>query len=292
MCHLYALATVLIWATAYVGTKIVSGSFSPGALGFIRCFSAAVVLMGMAFVFRLRPPKLRDLPLFAASGLSGIALYLIFFNSGIALIGATTSCILIALVPVFTALLAFVFLKEKLAFPGWAAILVSFSGIVLMSLWEGEMTINVGVIWTLIAAALFAVYNLIQRGLSRKYAPRVITAYSFLLAALFLSPLLFRAVPEVGGAPIGHTGIAVLLGVFPSAIAYHLWGKALAVAPKTSVVTNYMFLTPFLSLGLELLILRQWPPAGALLGGAVILGGLALFSVSVGVNARAGAHGD
>ncbi len=280
MCHFYAFLTVLIWSFSYVGTKMISGSFSPGVLGALRCLAAAVVLMSVALLFRLRPPQRRDLLLFLASGASGMALYLVFFNSGIARIGATTSCILIALAPVFSALLAAVLFKERLSPLGWLAIGASFCGILIMSLWNGTVNINIGVLWTLVAAALFAVYNLLQRRLARNYEPRVITAYSFLLGAILLSPYLLQAAPQIAAAPFSHSLVALFLGVFPSALAYLLWGKALSVAPQTSSVTNYMFLTPFLSLILELSLLRQYPDMGAILGGLIILASLVLFSVA------------
>ncbi len=134
--------------------------------------------------------------------------------------------------------------------------------------------------WTTLAALSFAAYNLLQRKLAREYDPRAVTAYSFAAAAFFLLPYLFQAARQMRAAPLDHTAIALFLGVFPSAIAYLLWVKALSIAPKTSYVTNYMFVTPFGSLALELLILRRWPDLGAVLGGIVILAALALFAAA------------
>ncbi len=280
-CHIYALITVLIWSVSYVGTKIAGASFSSGAMGAVRSWSAVVVLMAFAAALRLAPPRPRDWPLFIASGVTGIGLYLIAFNSGMASIGPTTSCVIIALSPVIAAVLASFFFREHLTPVGWIAIGTAFCGILLMALWEGTMNINVGIVWTALAAVLFAVYNLLQRLLARRgYEARVITAYSFVVGAVFLLPYLFQAVPQVRAAPLSHTAVVLLLGVFPSAVAYFLWAKALAAAPKTSYVTNYMFVTPFASLVMELAILRQWPDTGAVLGGILILGSLVLFALA------------
>lgn len=276
--HLYAFLTVLLWATAYIGSKVASGSFTPGAMGFLRSLSAATVLAGVILVRRLPPPRMRDWPTFCLSALCGIALYLILFNKGFATIGATTSCVIVAASPVISAVLAAIVFGEKLPLSGWTAIGMAFCGILVMALWEGTMNINVGVVWTAIASFIFAVYNLLQRKLSLSHNSPTVTAYTFIAGTLLLSPFLGDALREVPAAPEAHTLILVLLGVFPSAIAYLLWVKAMSLTSKTSYVTNYMFLTPFLSLLLELAVLRQWPDAGALLGGVIILGSLALFA--------------
>lgn len=279
-CHILALLTILLWSTAYIGTKVASVSFTPGALGFLRCFSATIVLLGVIAVKRLAPPRMRDYPYFLISGLCGIALYLILFNRGFADIGPTTSSIIISTTPIIAAVLAYFVFKERLTALGWLAIGLAFCGILVMTLWNGTLNINAGVVWTALAAISFAVYNLLQRGLSRKYDTMTITAYSFVAGSLLLSPYLPDTLAQMETAPAAHTTIVCLLGVFPSAVAYLLWVKALSIAPKTSYVTNYMFVTPLTSLVLELIFLGQWPDAGAILGGLVILGSLALFAVA------------
>jgi drug/metabolite transporter (DMT)-like permease len=69
-----------------------------------------------------------------------------------------------------------------------------------------------------------------------------------------------------------------LLGVFPSAVAYVTWSAAFQRAPRTSDVSNYMFITPFLSGLAGFIINGEAPDISTLLGGAVILSGVALFN--------------
>jgi drug/metabolite transporter (DMT)-like permease len=276
-CHLYALGAVALWSTAYVGTKIASASYPPGAMAFLRIFSATVVLAAIAAARRRPLPARRDVPKFIASGLFGMTLYFIFFNRGFADIGATTSCILISTVPVVTALLAYSAFRERLAAAGWLAIVIAFLGIVAMTLWNGSMNINMGVVWTSLAACVFSIYNLLQRNLSKTYDSLTISLWSYAAGALLLTPFLPEAVARFPAAPASHTLIILLLGVFPSAVGSLLWVKALSLAPKTSYVTNYMFLTPFMTLVQELVIQKKWPDAGVILGGVLIMGSLALF---------------
>ncbi len=128
MRHFYALLTMLLRATTHVGTSIVASSFTPGALGLLRRCFASAALMAFVLALRLPKPRTRELPLLALSGLTGMALYLVFFNSGFATIGPTTSCVIVALPPVLTALLAAGVFRGRLTPLGWLAIGTTFQG--------------------------------------------------------------------------------------------------------------------------------------------------------------------
>ena len=86
-----------------------------------------------------------------------------------------------------------------------------------------------------------------------------------------------KGVSELVTAPPIQIFAIFSLGIFSSAIAYILWGKALAIAEKTSDVTNFMFLTPLLSTILGFLLLKEIPSIGTFIGGSMILIGLILF---------------
>lgn len=231
LCHGCAFGTITLWAFAFVYTKVAAESFSPTALALLRCLVACGVLALFLALKRSSLPRLRDLPLFVLSGAFGFGLYLPAFNKGLESLTAATSCILLATAPVITALMAATLFRESLSFRAWAAMGIQFCGILILSLWNGTLAVNSGVLWTLAAAA-----------------------------------------------PARHLWVIIFLGVLPSAIAYLLWAKALAIAKKTSDVTNYMFVTPLAALLLGYMIIAEMPDAGAFVGGAAILSGLALFT--------------
>ncbi|MDR2934786.1 MAG: DMT family transporter [Candidatus Adiutrix sp.] len=277
-CHCYALATVLLWSSAYVFTKVAMEHFSFASLGFLRCAVASVVLAAALAVKKTPRPPAAELPWFILSGAAGFALYLLAFNRGSVWLNPTTSCLVISTAPLITALLARFGLGEGLTAAGWGALLSAFGGVAIMMLGEGAVTFSRGIFWMLLAALLISVYNLVQRKLAAGRDSLTITAYSFFSAAILLAWGAPRALEEGLEASPGHLAVAVYLGVFPSALAYLLWVKALALAPRTSAVTSYMYLTPLLALLLEYLILAETPGLGTWLGGVVILGSLVLFN--------------
>lgn len=279
--HLYAFATVSLWAFAYVFTRWIAGDVNPFALAFLRCATAAAVFVLVLRAKGLGLPARKDWPLFLLSGALGLSVYYIFFNLGLQTVTATTSCIIMATTPLLTALAASFVFGEKLPAAAWLSLGIAFGGILILSLWNDGFAVEVGVLWSLAAALCLTGYNLIQRH-SRKmsYTPLQVTAYSFFGATLLLIFFLPEAAGDFARASWLQKGIVVFLGIFPSAIAYMFWTKAMSLAASTSSVANYMFLTPFLALVLGLIILNEMPHAGALIGGAVILGGLGLFSFS------------
>ena len=123
-------------------------------------------------------PRKRDIPLFLLSGGLGFALYMAAFNRASMTVSAATGSVLIATGPILTALAASILLKETLSPGGWAAIAVSFAGILVLTLWDGVFSLNSGVFWMLVAAVSVSGYNLMQRFFKRRYTALQATAYS------------------------------------------------------------------------------------------------------------------
>jgi drug/metabolite transporter (DMT)-like permease len=107
-----------------------------------------------------------------------------------------------------------------------------------------------------------------------------VTAYGFFAGALLLFPFLPEAASQVRAAPMAQTVLVCFLGVFPGGAAYLLWARAIALAEKTSSVTNYMFLTPFLTLMLDFAVTGKLPAVETFAGGGIILASLALFATA------------
>lgn len=276
--NLLAAVTVILWASAFPFSKVAMQHFSPNVLGSLRISAAAIFLLLLAGILRLPLPKGRDVCKFFLSGALGFTLYLLTFNMGLRTLSSATSGIIMAMTPVMTAVGALFLYKEKISRRGWLAIGIEFAGILVLSLWDGQISVNRGILWTLCTAVLFCGYNLYQRRLLAKgYTPLEITIYSITAGAILFLPLLVRGIGELKTASMPQVLVVVYLGVFPNAIAAFTWGKALKTAVRTSDVTNFMFITPLLAAVMGYVVLGELPTAGTLAGGAVILGGLFLF---------------
>lgn len=277
MSQAYAFLTVLLWSSAYVYTKVALDYYSFSALALLRCAVASICLGGVLIAQRASFPGLSSLPRFLVSGAAGFALYILAFNKGSISLNPTTSCIIISTSPIITALFARLFFGEKLGLLRWVAIGLAFLGILVMTLWDGMFSLSEGIVWILAAALLISVYSILQRSLTRQFEPLLITAYSFFAGTLLLTPFLPEAAEQIYHAPTAQIWLLIFLGTCPSALAYLFWAKALAIAPITSNVSNYMFLTPFLALLMEYLVTNELPGMATFAGGGVIMASLIVF---------------
>ena len=278
--HPYAIITILCWSLAYVLTRMALPYFSAFSLGFLRYLAASAALVMIVAVMKMRLPRKADLRWFAVSGAAGFFIYMIAFNKGEETILASTSSMIIATVPIITAMLARLIYKERLCALQWAAIAMEFTGVLVLTIMKGGLLVNTGLFWLLLAAFSLSVYNLLQRKLTRTYTALQTSAFSIFLGTAMLAVFLPESIEEASAAPPIQLLYLVILGVFSSAIAYVAWSKAFAKAAKTSQVSNYMFATPFFTTLLGYLMAKEIPDGATLLGGAIILAGILVFNES------------
>lgn len=273
-----AFLTVMLWSTGFVFTRIAVRDIGPFPLGLLRYGSAAVILVVIGLVKRIGFPKLKDVPLFLVLGALGFFFYQIFFNVAMTTITAATASVVTATVPVLTAFFASLLFREKLGNLGWIAVCIEFAGILVLTLWQREVSIGWGLVWMIIAALCFAGYNLIQRFAVTRYTPLQSTVYTIVASAFLFLLFLPQAIEEVRTAPVQSLLAVLFMGIFPSAIGFLLWTKALSIAKQIGDVTNFMFVTPLLSTLLEIILIGDIPDTGTIIGGLMILFGVALFN--------------
>lgn len=275
--HPYAITTIFFWSAAYALTRIALEHFSALSLGFLRYFIASCVLLIFIVATKMNPPEKADLKWFLSAGAAGFFLYMLFFNKGCETVTASMSSVIIATVPVMTALLARFFHGEALNRCQWTSILIEFIGVVLLTLINGIFTVDRGILWLLLAAVSLSAYNLLQRKLTKKYSALQTTSFSIFAGTIALSIFAPAGATELHGASGKALISLMILGVFSSAAAYVSWAKALAYARKASSVSNYMFLTPFLASIIGYVLAGEKPDAATIAGGGVILSGMAVY---------------
>ena len=275
-----AFMTVFLWASAFPLTKVAQQQFTSIPLGFLRCSAAAIFLIIIGKLNHIRMPQKKHIPLFFISGGMGFTGYMITFNTGILTLTSATSSIIIAVTPILTAVVASKLYKEKIKPIGWCAIACAFIGVLILLLWEGVFSINVGLLWTLGASVVFMGYNIMTRRLGAMgYNALEIVTYSMICGAILLGFWAAEGFQQLAGATPSHIIALLYLGAFPSATAYFLWGKAMSYAEKTSEVTNFMFVTPLLSTIMGFMILKEVPNAGTFIGGAIIIASIIVFNL-------------
>ena len=277
--HGFAATATVMWALGYVMTRIAVRHFTVEAVSFLRYFVAAITLFIFAVIKKMHPPKLKDVPLFFLGGAIGFAVYVYAINAGSKTLTASVVSFIVSASPIVTALLARVFLREKIGVAGWASVACAFSGVAVMTWFNGGFSFSSGTIWICLAMVLISTYNVFQRKLLQRYSPLEITTYCVIAGAALLSIFAPQSFPQLfSAAPEAILAIAIL-GVFAAATAYLCWSCALSKAEMTNEVTNYMFATPILTTFMGFLIIAEAPHVSVYIGGALVLAGVLLINL-------------
>ena len=263
---------------AFIFTRMTLPYFSASSLGFLRYLIASAALIVIVLVTKMKPPQLKDCPLFLLSGAIGFFLYMITFNQGLVSVPAATASVVNATVPAVTALIAGVVYKEKIRKVQWIAILIELVGVAVLTVMSGGLSAGKGLLWMFGAALSLSTYNILQRKLTQTYTALQASTFSIFFGTLLLAIFAPTAMREFAAAPPIQYAYVAFLGIFPSAIAYVSWSVAFAKAERTSQVSNFMVLVLFFTSILGILILGEALNPATLCGGGITLAGVLLFN--------------
>ncbi len=272
------LVTMAAWASAFVAIRAVRDSFDPGPLALGRLTVGAVAL-GAAVLLRrawVRPTR-REWLLVLMCGVAWFAVYNVAQNAAEQRLDAGTAAMLISVGPILIALLAGAVLGE--GFPRWLLIGagVAFTGAVLIAAATTHAATAdlAGVLLCALAAATWAVGVMAQKPALRRLPALQVTFLACTVGALACLPFAGQLVHNVDGASGGRVAGVVYLGLVPTAVAFGTWAYALSRMDAGRLGVTAYLVSP-LTILVAWPVLGEAPPALALVGGLLALGGVAL----------------
>lgn len=270
---------VLLWGSAPVGIRAGLQGFAPAQLTLFRFGLGSMVLMIYGLIGGLAAPRMRDLSLLIVAGGLGITFYNVVLNYGLLTVSAGVASFLIASTPIWTSLLALMFLGEKLTAWGWIGILVSFFGIALIARERGHgIHFSPGALIILVGAIAYAGYMVLQKRLLGTYPALEFTCYSFLTGTLLTVPFGRGLWQSFHSAPRQATVAVVYLGIFPAAIANLAWAYGMA-RTTASRVSSFLYLMPLVTLIIAWVWPGEIPSLLSILGGVLSLTGVAVVNL-------------
>ncbi len=271
--------TVVGWASSFPAIRASLAAFGPLEVGAVRFGIAAVPAAIFLLVLRPALPTLAEAWRFATGGAVFVALYTILLNIGELTVSAGAASFIINASPIFTAMLATALLGERFPLLAWAGTFVSFAGVGLIALGEGDgLSLDTGALLILGAALCTTVNTVAQKPLFKRHKPLTVAAWNMVIGGLLLSPGLPTAFAEAAAAPTEALLSAIYLGIVPSFISYGAWAVALSRLPAARA-SNYLYCIPPVATLIGFVWLGEVPGTMGIIGGLLALGGVVMVNL-------------
>jgi drug/metabolite transporter (DMT)-like permease len=227
--------------------------------------------------------KLKDLWIFACSGVISIFGTSFTYFKGIELSSMSFACIMMYTAPIFVALFSLVLFKEKITLLKAICLIVTFVGCILCAYKEGGFTTDLGVILIGLASGVtYASYTVFSRlALNKGYGTETILCYSFIFATL---GSLITLPYESFGANLASGNINFLtvlgLGVIVTAMPYLAYTVGLkgVDSGKASIISCVEIVSATL---LGFIAFSETPSVLAVVGMVLVFIGVVLMNTSL-----------
>lgn len=271
--------TILGWASAFPAIRVGLETFGPAELGALRFTVAALPAALFLLISRPGLPRFNDAWRFVYGGAVFVAAYTLFLNYGELTVSAGAASFIINVAPIITAVLAMIMLGERFSLFAWIGTAISFAGIGLIALGEGEgLKLDTGALFILGAAICTATATIVQKPLFKAHGPLTVAAWNMVIGAVFLSPALLNGLTKAGVASTGSIGAVIYLGLVPSLVAYGAWAIALSRLPAGRA-SNYLYCIPPVATLMGVVWLGEIPGPLGVVGGLMALGGVIVVNL-------------
>ena len=215
----------------------------------------------------------------------GLGIAMISFIYSITNTSAAITLLCLAAMPFFTALLAFLFLKEKISYNVWVSIIIATIGIIIMAVGNTEKNSLIGFVFGIASSIGFSVFSVTLRW--RKETPKFTTVavaglFCFVIATLMI---LIKGQPffatSYNSAMFSLHGTLVCLGL----ILYSIGSKAIPAAELTLLSLTEVIGGIFW-VWLPLFGINEVPSTNTIIGGFFLFISLIYYSLIMRWNKR------
>lgn len=281
--YIYAIVTVFIWSTmAALVKKMLYDIPNLEALSissFVAFLFLLIVNLKNRAIKEMKKYSVKDYGIMSGLGFIGLFLYSALYYYGLAKLTSQEACILNYLWPIMLVIFSCIILKEKMTLTKGIAMLCSFVGIIILSLGNGNFSTEntaLGIISCIIAAACYGMFSVLNK--KADYNQNILMMITWIVVAI--CAMVLGLMTETWMLIKGSQWLGILwLGIVIDAVAYLLWALALKGVENTAKIANFAYLTPFLSLVISVIFLKETIQLRAFIALVFIIGGILLQNV-------------
>ncbi|MDR1592826.1 MAG: DMT family transporter [Prevotellaceae bacterium] len=281
--YLIVLAPMLIWSSSYLLTRFALEVFPPMTLITVRIFIAVLLLLGAGLMLgTLQKLRKKEIKLFILIGLLQPFLYFICETYGLKFVSPTVVSVFVSTIPLFSPLLAFLFLRERISVANMVGIVVSLAGVMMLVIDGERLSAHpAGLLLLMIAVFAAVMYTVLLRKIPDYYSDTSIVFYMHAGSLLFFIPtFLIVDAPHLGEIDFRWEALGAIaaLALFGSMLAFILFCK---VVRQIGVTRANMFcnIEPGCTALLMLLVFGEQLSLVKWAGIAVVIAGLFISQI-------------
>ena len=290
LVHLKLFFVAMIWGFGWPAGRVVALDTPPILASWIRyviavtCFLIYIWLTGK-FVL----PSKRQWKGIFLIGFFSTFLYQIFFMFGMARTAAGDASLMITLNPLFTAILASLFLKEIFTRRHSLGVIMGFSGVLILFLASPNTDLDVGQRWLgnafiACAALSWASSTVLMKGVMTDtendsgLSPLILTVWSSVAGFLFLTPFAVAESWQSGGIhfPSDQAWIGIIFLAVLSTVVSFVWFADGIITIGAGKAALYVYLIPPFGILGGYLLLNEQLGFSLLVSFLLIAGGVAI----------------
>ena len=191
--YLKLLLTAVFWGGTFVAGRSLAQNVGPFSAAFFRFAVASVLLVFLLWKTegKVALTRRRQILPVLLLGLTGVFCYNVFFFKGLKLIEASRAAIIIANNPIFIALFAAVFFKEKLNALKITGIIISVTGAIIaiskgnvLEILQGNL--GIGEVYILLCVVSWVIFSLLGKAAMTELSPLASVTYSSISGTVLL----------------------------------------------------------------------------------------------------------
>jgi drug/metabolite transporter (DMT)-like permease len=279
-----AFAAIVLWGVSFVATKAALGEVSPLTLVVLR-FTLGVGLLHLLLAARGAPlfPERTRWPALALMGFVGVFVHSMLQAVGLTMTSAINTGWLIGVIPIWSAILSFLFRGERFGPIQLLGLVLGFAGALLVVTRGASFGASLALPSTkgdllILASTLnWAVYTILGHGTIRALGALPATAASMLFGWAMLLPFFVARESwyEIAQLTSVGWGAILFLGIGCSALGYLFWYGALEKV-EAGRVASFIYFEPLVTLTAAAILLKEPVTWTSVIGGVVVLAGVVL----------------
>jgi len=277
------ILAVIFWGSSFIATKVALKELSPETIISLRLIIASVFLFITAIVYK----KDFSINLKSHGAIFILALIAVFHLmiqvTGLKYTTASNTGWIIGTAPIFMAILAAIFFREKIGLLKISGIIIAMFGLLLLigkgNITNVDLINNKGDLLVLASAFTWGVYSMENKKISLSYSPLMTILYLFIMMAVIIIPFNLNVASVNSVAHLSLNGwISILfLGLFCSGIAYVIWAYSLRDL-ESAKVGAFLYFEPLVTVLAAWVLLSESITFLMILSGTIITLGVVLVN--------------